>query len=157
MTFADVTRLVTERLSRETVLGGVACLCAVMLVLPNGAETGSGPARSPAGLIPDAPGVAPGALTQAPLFHVSRRPPAPVAEEPIAVPDPQNVVIQLSGIVGDTNDGYIAFFRASNRSELLMAEVGDRIDRWTVEEIERTRVLLRDDAGETTAIDLENG
>ena len=89
-------------------------------------------------------------LLQRPLFHVTRRPPRQ-AEQVTAAP--VNVTISLTGILDD-NDIQIAILRLSNNPELQRKRIGETIGEWTIIDITKTTVTIRDQNGQEQLIGL---
>ncbi len=77
-------------------------------------------------------------LTERPLFHISRRPPA---EEEVVEPAPVQVTLSLTGVL-DSDDVQIALLRLSNSPELLRRRVGETVGDWRITAITNSSITV---------------
>lgn len=90
-------------------------------------------------------------LTERPLFHMTRRPPAPAEEAAPAAP--VEVTLSLTGVL-DSDDVQIALLRLSNSPELLRRRVGEEIGDWLIVDITKTSITVIAKNGESQIIAL---
>ncbi|MEM6467345.1 MAG: hypothetical protein AAF679_12710 [Pseudomonadota bacterium] len=93
------------------------------------------------------------ALSERPIFHVSRRPYEPPKEaEPVVVAP----TISLVGIIkdGDTRIGLVV---VSNLNRVFRVVAGDKVSDWLVEEITDTELTVSDAQGDQEVLGLPNG